>query len=56
MGNSDAKKGIRINCSENIVVFAMIFEAEMAQSSPLIILKGKMYWIFRGEGRKPHVA
>ena len=42
-GNSDAKKGIRINCSENIVVFAMIFEAEIAPSSPFIILKGKMY-------------
>ena len=41
-GDSDAKKGIRIKCNENMVHFAMIFDTEMAPSCPFIILKGEM--------------
>ena len=37
-GNSDAKKGIRIKCNENIVRFAMIFDTEITPSYPFIIL------------------
>ncbi len=45
-GNSDAKKGIRIKCNENIVRFAMIFDTEVTPSYPFIILKGRMSGIF----------
>ena len=36
-GNSDAKKGIRIKCNENMVRFAMIFDTEITPSYPFII-------------------
>ena len=45
-GDSDAKKGIRIKCNENMVRFAMIFDTEIAPSYPLIILKGRTRGFF----------
>ena len=45
-GNSDAKKGIRIKCNENMVRFAMIFDTEITPSYPFIILKGENEQIF----------
>ena len=45
-GDSDAKKGIRIKCNENMVRFTMIFDTEITPSYPFIILKGKMSGFF----------
>ena len=45
-GDSDAKKGIRIGCIENMVRFAMIFDTEITPSYPFIILKGRTRVIF----------
>ena len=39
-GDSDAKKGIRIKCNENMVRFAMIFDTEIAPSYPFRVFKG----------------